>query len=206
MSKVVLVCSRDPRDGPRIQILLERLHAELIPDNIQPNETRVVRSGNASIAVINPVSVSPTHNGSVLLGHMVRKPENWWEPGAPSPDGAYGLFRLDEKTIELVTDSLASRTIWYVKTDDTFIASTSQRAIVMLLGSYEPNCDAAIWMLSSGGLGPSNSWDARLRQVDPIAQYRSTAVPGLSESSPGQPPLWKNKSLSKSTRPDCQKS
>ena len=124
MSKVVLVCSRDPRDGPRIQKLLERLHTELIPDNIQPNETRVVRSGDASIAVINPVSVSSTHNCSVLLGCMVGRSENWWKPGAPAPNGAYGLFRLDDKTIELITDSLASRTIWYVITDDTFIAST----------------------------------------------------------------------------------
>src|SRR5690606_22632768 len=50
---------------------------------------------------------------------------------------------------------------------ELFIASTSQRAIVMLLGEFRPNPDAVTWMLSAGTLGPTAAWDARLRAVPP---------------------------------------
>ena len=48
---------------------------------------------------------------------------------------------------------------------ERFFASTSQRALVCLLGSLEPNRQAFAWFLSSGSLGPSDAWDARLRRL-----------------------------------------
>ena len=46
-----------------------------------------------------------------------------------------------------------------------FVAATSQRAIVALLGSFEFNSAVVPWMLASGTLGPGNSWDKRIRHV-----------------------------------------
>jgi hypothetical protein len=52
-----------------------------------------------------------------------------------------------------------------VQTEDLFIASTSQRAIIFALQSYEPNDAALSWMLFSGNLGPGLSWDRRIRSL-----------------------------------------
>jgi hypothetical protein len=48
-------------------------------------------------------------------------------------------------------------------TDDFFAASTSQRALVMLLGSFEFNPRVVSWMLTTGTTGPGESWDCRIR-------------------------------------------
>ena len=61
----------------------------------------------------------------------------------------------------------ASRTIWYAITDDAFLASTSQRALVALLGDFQLDRSAISWLLSSAALGAETSWDARLSSVPP---------------------------------------
>jgi hypothetical protein len=167
MSKVVLVCSRNPSRDSEIPDILRHLSADLVPDNIEPTAPEIARHNNVHMALINPNSIVMRHGRSVLLGHLVGSHQDWWRAGAPVPDGAYGLFRVDSNKVELVTDRLGSRTIFYVITDDLFVASTSQRAIIMLLGSYEPNLDAAMWLLSAGHLGPGNSWDRRIKAIAP---------------------------------------
>lgn len=52
---------------------------------------------------------------------------------------------------------------------DYFIASTSQRAIIMFLGNFRFNEKVIPWMLSTGTLGPDNSWDVRVRLLPPDA-------------------------------------
>jgi len=97
------------------------------------------------------------------MGRLFGPKHDWWSPGAEAPDGSYALFRSNETTVELLTDIVASRTIWYVRTEKLFIASTSQRAIVFFLQDFEPNRAACSWMLSSGDLGPGLSWDHRIQ-------------------------------------------
>jgi len=103
---------------------------------------------------------------------MTEAPEAWWIPGSPAPDGSYALFRAGPKQVELLTDVLASRTVWYVQTEDLFIASTSQQANRFFLGDYRPNVAAYPWMLSAGNLGPGYGWDLRLRPVPGDARLR----------------------------------
>ena len=69
--------------------------------------------------------------------------------------------------MELVTDLFASRTIWYVLTDEVLLASTSQRALAALLGDFEPRAETVTWMIASGSLGPDHGWDRRLRRIPP---------------------------------------
>src|SRR5690606_29608884 len=90
-----------------------------------------------------------------------------WIAGESAPDGSYALFRGSEDLIELVSDAAGSRSIWYYQDEQRFIASTSQRAIVGLLRSFSFNKKVLPWILSTGGLGPDNSWDTRIQLVPP---------------------------------------
>jgi asparagine synthetase B (glutamine-hydrolysing) len=65
--------------------------------------------------------------------------ENWHEIGDETPDGAFAIIRSNDQTVQLVTDTLGQRTLWYVLTENFFIASTSQRAILLYLGGFELN-------------------------------------------------------------------
>ena len=60
---------------------------------------------------------------------------------------------------------MASRTVWYFLDDSRFIASTSQRAILSLVGSFQFDSRVIPWMLSTGTLGPLGGWDRRLRRL-----------------------------------------
>jgi asparagine synthetase B (glutamine-hydrolysing) len=119
---------------------------------------------------VNPGSSLLTRRGSLCVGHLNDPGERWWEPGTPAPDGAYALCRADGRRLELVTDLYASRSLWYVLTDDAFFASSSQRALVALLGGFELNPEAVSWLLSSGYLPPRTGWDARIRLVPPASR------------------------------------
>ncbi|MEO6256957.1 MAG: hypothetical protein ABIO69_09125, partial [Sphingomicrobium sp.] len=58
-----------------------------------------------------------------------------------------------------------TRTAWWVLTEDYFLASSSQRAIVRLLGDFQFNREVIAWMLAGGTLGPQGGWDARLNRL-----------------------------------------
>jgi hypothetical protein len=166
LSKVVCVCLRDETKAPATAERLTRLGECLIPGNIQPAPPIVSQSGGVIMAIFNPNEALRRHGDSVCLGVMVDPPDDWWKPGDTVPDGSFALFRNDGDRIQLVTDFVASRTIWYLQTENMFVASTSQRAIVALQGEFQANTMAAAWMLSSGTLGPGYAWDARLRCLE----------------------------------------
>jgi hypothetical protein len=60
--------------------------------------------------------------------------------------------------------------LWYAHAADQFVVSTSQRAIVMWLESFDLNEDVLAWQLSSGTLGPGLSWDRRIRALPPASR------------------------------------
>ncbi len=144
--------------------LLE-LANSLAPSNIVPNRPIVQESPGLTLAVLNPVSSVRVTEGCVCLGMLLDSRADWWKAGLDSPDGSYALCRSNDDCIELLTDDFGSRPIWYVQTTDVFLASTSQRAIVCILGDFRLNERAVSWMLSAGHLGPEESWDDRLRRV-----------------------------------------
>jgi hypothetical protein len=105
------------------------------------------------------------HGTSIAVGALLSGASDWHRPGAAVPEGTFALLRVDADRIELVADAAGSRTIWYVLLDDELIASTSQRAIVALLGNFELNRNVLPWVLSSGTLGGAGAWDARIAQL-----------------------------------------
>lgn len=165
MAKLLLVCHRDFHRNldPRFFASLSR---KIIPDNIDPGPPAILSAPGIDIGVINPNPSVRMEHTSACLGHLIDPDDDWSQPLGARPDGSFALFRSDDRVVELVSDAGASRTIWYAMTDELFLASTSQRAIIQVLGSYQPNRDAFAWMLSAGNLGPGLSWDRRIRCVE----------------------------------------
>lgn len=167
MAKLVLVCHRNFQTDPIFFEKAKVLCGRLKPDNISSDPPHLICREGIHIAVFNPKRVLPMTKDSVCMGQMIGPSNTWWKPLAAVPDGCYALFRTDASFVELLTDATASRTIWYVQTEETFIASTSQRAIVFFLNDFKPNSQASAWMLSSGSLGPGLSWDKRIEPLPP---------------------------------------
>jgi hypothetical protein len=146
---------------------IDVLNGRLTPDNVTPRKPVVAQRGGVTAVVFNPSSAARVCAESICIGALFGSSNDWHRPGVPRPDGCYALFRSDARCAELIADATASRTIWYASTPDVFIASTSQRAIITLLGRFEPNPSAISWMLSSGTLGPEGGWDSLVQQVLP---------------------------------------
>jgi hypothetical protein len=160
----IVVLERDRASRRFTRSELKRCALHLGPDNIQPNAPDAYEESGLVRVLVNPIAGVRVEPHGICLGRLFEEAD-WSTPGSPAPDGTYAIVRHDNQGVELLTDSFASRTIWYVHTDEEFIASTSQRALVALLGSFEPRPETVTWMLAAGNLGPEGAWDRRLRRV-----------------------------------------
>lgn len=167
MARALLVVHRRPADAGMLESWVSTLNRRLTPDNVVVRKPRLARDKGVTAVVFNANGAVRLRSTSVMLGMPVGPAESWHTVGTEPPDGSYALLRNNAHKVELIADATASRTIWYTKTRDCFIASTSQRAIVALLGSFELDTSAVPWMLSSGTLGPGGGWDARIKPVLP---------------------------------------
>jgi hypothetical protein len=165
VSGFILTCWRDISACTYTADDLLELAQALAPSNISPHRAVLHELPGLALAVLNPVSSVREKEGCICLGVLVDSKQDWWKAGLDSPDGSYAICRSNNDCVELITDDFGSRPLWYVQTADVFLASTSQRAIVRLLGDFELNDRAVTWMLSAGFLGPEDSWDRRLRRV-----------------------------------------
>ncbi|MBW1695567.1 MAG: hypothetical protein JRH18_00125 [Deltaproteobacteria bacterium] len=167
MAKLVLICYKDDRMRDNFREEAEHLSQRLTPDNIRHvSPLTIVRDG-IHIAVFGETTATPIEETGVAMGYLHRPDKNWFRPLANIPEGSFALFRANRRFIELATDVVGSRAVWYAQTPEMFIAATSQRAIVYFLQSFEPNEQAFAWMLSAGTLGPGLSWDRRARFLPP---------------------------------------
>lgn len=140
---------------------------KIAPDNITVTEPKVVINDNLAYGIMNPTSTLLIKDNSLLMGQLIGDQSNWDVPNEKFPDGSYALFREGKDYCELVTDAVASRTIWYYKDEEYFIGSSSQRAIILFIGNFKFNEKVIPWMTASGCLGPGNAWDKRINMVPP---------------------------------------
>ncbi|HEV8507568.1 MAG TPA: asparagine synthase-related protein [Chitinophagaceae bacterium] len=164
MAKCIYICSRQSLPVS-IKGSLYGICKRLAPDNINMNEPKIMASEYAAFGIMNPTTPILEKGNSLLIGQIFDKPESWSLPLSEFPDGSYALFRDGKEHFEIVSDPLASRTIWYYADENIVVTSTSQRAIVMYLESFEFDENVVPWMLSTGTLGPVFSWDKRIKRV-----------------------------------------
>jgi hypothetical protein len=137
------------------------------PDNIVCHTPLVKSNLNWAYGVMNPSPTINYHDQAVLLGQQFGMHQNWWKAGKPLPDGSFALFRDNQDFAEIASDPAGSRSVWYYQDEKQLIASTSQRAIIMMLGNLEFNDETIPWMLSTGTIGPFLSWDKRIKLLPP---------------------------------------
>ncbi|HEX7236365.1 MAG TPA: hypothetical protein VF405_05350 [Gammaproteobacteria bacterium] len=166
---------------PARRARLETLARRLAPDNIEYRPPLLAERDGEVLAVFNGTAAVQLELTSVCLGSIFACAAPWWKVDSGSPDGSFGLLRSDGGATELVSDAVGTRTLWYAQTKEEFVASTSQRAIVMWLQSYECNADVFAWQLSSGTLGPGLSWDRRIHALPPASRLKLDRDTWLTE-------------------------
>jgi hypothetical protein len=173
MAKVVYVCTRSRR--PEV---IQRLRAAMLvasrricPDNIEVPRPRLIEHEGVLAAIFAPSAVVQVKGASVCAGHLMDG-SSWHVPGQPAPEGAFALFRSDDNEVEVLSDAVASRSIWHYHDDELFIAATSQRAIAIVLGRFDFSSAAIPWMVSCGTPGVDVGWDSRVQRVQPDSVVR----------------------------------
>ena len=172
MAKAMIACFRRPHafDPLRFVALVE---SRLTPDNARARPTYLHTADGVVTCVYNP-PVNPLIRGpNVALGAPFDSPD-LFTPGAAAPDGTFALFRSDATRVEILSDYTASRSIWYCCTDDVLVAATSQRLMVLLLGSFVLDSRACRWMLTAGHLGAVDAWDQRFSLLPPNSRLTLT--------------------------------
>lgn len=165
MSKILYLCHRQKKTSTKVKNQIKDICEELNPDHITGNPATIFSSDGISYGISNPVSTIRTKNTSVLLGQLFQDQKDWNLPGKPSPDGNFALFRANKKEVEIITDCLGTRSIWYYFDEKVLIAATSQRAIITFLGDLHFDERVIPWMISTGSLGPNYSWDKRIKNI-----------------------------------------
>jgi hypothetical protein len=172
VTDIVVECVRDA-DRLETKDRFRLVAARLAPSHLEQHEPRFVEAPGFLAMLVNPSHHGVrVERGGILLGALMAGAGPWWQTRTAPPEGTYALLRYDEVTVELHTDMGATRTLWYVADGDRLLASTSQRALVALLGSLEVDEGAAAWLLAAGTLGPDLSWDSRLKRLPPDATLR----------------------------------
>lgn len=166
MAELVYLVGRGGKADSYSERNLDSVAGRILPANA-PEESIIYRDGDTTRLIINPSNSLLTRGKSVCMGQMMPPRDDWATPGTPVPDGNYGIVREDEETIEVLSDMTASRTLYYYLLDDLFVVSTSQRAIMHFLDSFVPDETAMAWMVSSGSLGPCQTWDRRVNCLPP---------------------------------------
>jgi len=167
MSKIIYIVSKDRLNPTQTQHKLTQISHALEPENIVARPAKIAITPHVAYGIINPESHLLIHQNSVLLGKLFNPPKAtpWYQINEELLDGSFALFRENAKEVQILSDPTASKTIWYYHDEDYFIASTSQRAIIMFLGSFELDLEAIPWMLSTGTLGPTHAWDRRIKRL-----------------------------------------
>jgi len=171
MANLLYLCGRDGAIDSYSDAELRLVARRITPDNA-PGEVRIVRDGGTVICLVGDATPVPVEGTSVCMGRFVDRPDDWAAPGTGAPDGTYALVRNDDETVELLSDIVGSRSLFYRQFDDLFVASTSQRAVMHFADSFQFDRRTIPWMLASGTLGYRQTWDDRVSVVPPDGRVR----------------------------------
>lgn len=172
MSKLLYACLRQRSRG-ELDELKSRIVAgasRVQPSGVKVKPPRLISDDRIVAGISTPSTTNLVSGTSVCIGCIVES-SRWQEVGTRGPEGAYAICRCNGRTLELLSDAVGSRTLWYYIDDSMFVASTSQRWLACVLGRFVPNRRAITWMLVTGCLGPTDSWDSRVHRLPPDSTF-----------------------------------
>ncbi|SDS25387.1 hypothetical protein [Christiangramia echinicola] len=167
MSKIIYVVNRKEIISDSEVNQISKICNTITANNIKASSAKTFKDDKIAYGLSNPSNLIEMNSSNIFFGQSFGSLKNWDKLDEPSPDGNYVIFRTDEKKIQIISDILGSKALWYYFDDKKFIASTSQRAIIQYLGNFEFNKRIIPWMLCNGLLGPGESWDANLSLLPP---------------------------------------
>lgn len=157
----LLITADRTQSGALSELALQRLATRLTPDGVTAG-VHVHGSHGVQLAILHPSDTIEITKTGCAVGLIGQKSDGWDQVDGPLLDAAHLTVRWDDDAVEFIGDVVGSRTLWFHLSDDRLVASTSQRAAVAALGSFEPELEARTWMFGAGNLGPGLSWDRRL--------------------------------------------
>lgn len=167
MSKLIYVCFRS-REIPDYAIQkIENICKELKPDNICTSSTHIFSGKDVIYGLSNPSKSFLAKEENLVLGKIFNSAPQWYEKDCPPPEGNYNIFRSDNAELEILSDYLGSRNLWYYINEEYFVASSSQKALIRFTGDFKFDKRIIPWVLFNGALGPSHCWDKRVQRLPP---------------------------------------
>ena len=131
-----------------------------------PNCSVNIQEDNNYLYIFNPEINTILREGfNLCVGSLTIPKNQWWEKERVSNAPLTILDRQNE--ICIYANALGSRTLWFYQDEEVFLASTSQRAMIVYLQSFAWNAQAATWMLATGCTGPGYAWDRRFKALGP---------------------------------------
>ncbi len=194
MSDIVVIASRTPDPDRGLVQIIEQLGHRLSGGAVLPRRHNLVRDqGWAVVACLSASPATLEHGTSFCSGALRHPQSDWWRTGSAAPDGSYALVRANQDMIECLSDFTGSRSIWVFADADRFVASTSERAVIALLGSFQPNSALVPWLLSAGNPGAEHAWDRRIRMLPPNrrlvlerSRWRLSETPAVEAAARGE--------------------
>ena len=167
MSKIIYTCFRNEDVTLEQRVKIEAVCEQLKANNISARPSHIFSSGQIVYGISNPPSAIETDRENVVFGKLFSSQSEWAAPQSPAPDGNFVIIRATSHLLEVLTDCLGTRTMWYLFDEEKIILSSSQKAIIDFIGKFEFNEYVIPWVLSNGSLGPSFSWDKRIKRIPP---------------------------------------
>ena len=174
MAKFIYIRTRDS-ENPLLESLRKNekvFNEQLIPSEIDSKPCMRIRGNGYSGLVLNPGGYEQKTKSSLCTGVLFEEDGSWDIPGTKHPDGNYVIVRSNSDVTEVLSDFQATHSVWYYHDQEKFLISSSQQAIIMLLGNLQFSDQATAWMISSGTLGPKHSWDERVSMMGPDSRLK----------------------------------
>ena len=151
----------DHTTSERLENIVKHLanEADTVPKSLSKH------SKNNFLGITNKFDHWRIIDFSICAGVLISGNDSWSDSYSNNIDGYFAIVREDIKTIEALTDVISSKALWYVLTEDYIAISNSQRALIMIIDDFKINPSVIPWILSSGSLGPIDSWHVDIEKI-----------------------------------------